>query len=110
MLKANSRISNSFAGFALALTMIAFALGSAPFTPAMILAVVAIPIVITSLLLGAWRVSLLAIYWAVAAFLTVPLAQNLSIGVDDVLIFLGVGGLALSALSYFSYTSIKNVA
>ena len=106
----NSRISNSFAGIALALTMIAFVLGTAPFTPAMILAVIAIPIVITSLLLGAWRISLLAIYWAVAAFLTNPLAQKLSIGVDHVLIILGVGGLALSALCYFSYTSIRNVA
>ena len=95
--------SNSLAGFALALAVIAFVLGSAPFTPAMILAVIAMPIAIASLCLGARRVSFIAIYWAIAAFLAVPLAHNLPIDVDDALILLGVGGLLLSAISYINY-------
>ena len=73
----------------------------------MILAVIAIPIAIAGLFLGARRVSFIAIYWAVAAFLAVPLARHLPMGVDDALILLGIGGLMLSALFWFNYASIK---
>ena len=103
------RIATSSAILAMVMAIIAFVLGSAPFTPAMILAVIALPVAITCLFLGAWRLSVITIYWVLAAFMTMPMARALPFYVDDVLIVLGVGGLALSALIFFGYVRAKTV-
>ncbi len=106
MRKAN-RISKCTIGVALVMTLIAFVLGSAPFTPALVLAVIALPLAIGCSFFGVWRLSVITIYWALAALLAVPMAAILPLRVDVSLVFLGVTGLALSAFLYISSTRAK---
>ena len=89
------------------MALIAFVLGSAPFTPALVLAVIALPLAVGCSFFGVWRLSAITIYWALAALLAVPMAAILPLGVDVSLVFLGVAGLALSAFLYISSTRAK---
>jgi hypothetical protein len=61
---------------AVLLSVIAFALGSAPFTPAKLLVFPALPLAGFSTLLGAPRLAGLAAYWSTATLLSVPLADR----------------------------------
>ena len=86
------------------MAVLAFVLGSAPFTPALALAVIALPVAIgCSFFFGVWRLSTITVYWSLAAFLAVPMSRNMGIRVDFSLVILGVVGLALSAFLYVSY-------
>ena len=92
------------------MALTAFVLGSAPFTPALVLAVLAIPIAFTCVFLGAWRTSAVALYWAVAALLAVPVARALHFRVDLAMSMLGVVGLTLSSILYASYARTRSSA
>ena len=92
------------AGIALTMGVIAFALGSAPFTPALVLALFAIPLAVSCLFLGAWRLSIAAIYWASAALTVIPLSRRLTLQLDESLILLGVAGFVLSSVLYVDYS------
>ena len=85
------------------MAVLAFVLGSAPFTPALALAVIALPVAIGCSFFGVWRLSTITVYWSLAAFLAVPMSRNTGIRVDFFLAILGVVGLALSAFLYVSY-------
>jgi hypothetical protein len=92
---------------AVAMAIGAFVLGSAPFTPALVLAVLVVPIACTCIFLGAWRTSAVAIYWAVAALVAVPAARAFHFRIDFVLLALGVIGLVLSAILYAAYARTR---
>ena len=102
MRKAN-RVSKFTVGVALVMALIAFVLGSAPFTPALVLSVVALPLAIACSFFGVRRLSAITIYWAIAAFLAVPMSRILPFRDDVSLVVLAVAGLALSAFLYISY-------
>ncbi len=102
MRKAN-RVSKFTVGVALAMALIAFVLGSAPFTPAIVLAFVALPLAIACSFFGVWRLSAITVYWAIAAFLASPVSRILPFRDDVSLVVLAVGGLALSAFLNISY-------
>lgn len=102
-----SKVSGSVA---LVLSMIAFVLGIAPLTPAIFLTVITLPLAVLSYILGTRRLALLTTYWIAASFLTVPVSQALQFQIDYLLVFLGIGGLALTAILYFKYRGTKLVA
>lgn len=106
MRKAN-RVSKFTVGVALIMALVAFVLGSAPFTPALVLAIIALPVAIGCSFFGVWRLSVITVYWALAALIAVPIADFLPFGVDVSLMFLGIAGLALSALLYTDYERSK---
>lgn len=95
---------------ALVMAVLAFILGSAAYTPALILAIVAPPLSISCLFLGVWRISVVAIYFAVAALVTAPLSRELPLRIDYLLVILGVAGLALALLLYLGYLRAKRTA
>ena len=101
-----NRLSKSAAILAMIMALIAFLLGSAPFTPALVLGAAALPLAVACIFFGAWRLSTLAIYWATAAFLAVPLASSMAIRVDYVLATLGAVGVVLSTVLYGSYRQV----
>jgi len=104
-----NRLSKFIVSLALIMALIAFALGSAPFTPALILAIIALPMAIGCAFFGVLRLSIITVYWAIAAFLAVPMAGSFPIGVDVSLVILGIVGLSLSAFLYTNYERAKLV-
>jgi hypothetical protein len=102
-------ISKSTVSIALVFALIAFVLGSAPFTAALVLAVIAVPIAAVTTFFGTWRLSLITIYWAIATFSAVPISNALPIYTDNALVLLGVGGLALSGALYFNHVHTHRV-
>jgi len=95
---------------ALFFSLTAFVLGSAPFTPALVLAIVAVPVALATSFYGTWRLSAITIYWAIAAFSAVPLSNALPIYTDTALVLLGLAGLLLSGVLYFNYARAKPFA
>jgi hypothetical protein len=96
-------------GVALALSVTAFTLGTAPFTPAMVLSVIALPLAVLSYILEARRLALLAVYWITASFLVVPLSRTLQFRLDYLLVLLGISGLVLTTVIYVTYSRTKSV-
>lgn len=90
-------------GVALLFSMVAFVLGSAQFTPALVLAVIAVPISTVTYFFGTRRLSLATVYWAMAALSAVPLSRELPVHVEDVLVALGILGATVSGALYFCY-------
>ena len=90
---------------ALVLSLVAFALGSAPFTPSLVLTFLSIPLAFVAYLLGGWRLPALAIYFGVMAWLVVPISSLLPVAVDHLLIFSTVLGCILGCLLYNSFSS-----
>lgn len=98
------------AGTSLGMAVLAFLLGSASFTPALFLTVIAIPSAVVCLSFGVWRTSALAIYWGIAAIAAVPLSRTLVFRLDFVLLSLGILGLALTSALYSGYLRRKPTA
>ncbi len=81
---------------ALLLSLIAFTLGSAPFAPAIVLGLLAIPLALLAALLGSWRLSLVSFYFANAAWLVVPTARALQLRIDYALVLFALFGLLIA--------------
>jgi hypothetical protein len=105
MMRKPNRISKWTVSVALVMALIAFVLGSAPFTPAIFLTVIALPLAVACSFFGVWRLSTVSIYWALAAFPASPI-----FGVDVSPVSLGVAGLTLSAFLYFTYALAKSTS
>lgn len=99
----STRVSVFIAAISLALALTAFVLGSAPFTPALSLAFLAMPIGALGLHLGAARTSCLAFFWSFAALLTTPLANVLGIRFDVILVIFAAFGVLLAVTLFFHY-------
>jgi hypothetical protein len=88
---------------ALILAVTAYILGSAPFTPALALLLLALPLALLSAFMGAWRLALLTLYFATAICFIVFFAGFLSIRLDYLLALLGVIGIALGGALFYFY-------
>jgi uncharacterized membrane protein len=87
--------------------LVAFALGSAPFTPALMLAPAALPLAIIAGLLGSRRLASISLYWAIAALLANPLAATWRLRVDGLLLAFTILGLLLSAVVYIRHVHVE---
>ena len=83
---------------ALCLSLASFILGSAPFAPALALVFVALPLALVSAFLGSRRVAAVTLYFSVASWLVMPLAQALSFRLDALLVILGIIGAAIGGV------------
>jgi hypothetical protein len=102
-METSRRLSRPTAAIALLLALIAFMFGSAPFTPALVLALIALPVAALGLYLGASRISLLAFFWSISALLAGPLTNALKIRIDVMLVILGACGVVLATAFLFHY-------
>jgi len=87
----------------LSMSVAAFVLGTAPFTPALVFAIVAVPIALLSLYQGVWRLAAASLYWAFAAFLSSSLLDVLQVRVDYLLLILGGIGIVGSLFLFADY-------
>jgi uncharacterized membrane protein len=99
--------ANKTATFLGSLTLIvsiaAFVTGSGPFSQALVMAALAIPLAVVVFLLGASRLALATLYWAVTAFLPITLNRSMHLSVDHLLLLLGVVGILATSGLYFHY-------
>ena len=102
-----NRASVWIAAIALILSIVAFVLGSAPFTAAVVLTYLSIPLALLAFILGAWRIPVLAAYFGAMAWLTVPVAKSLSVYVSQMLILSAVFGCVLGVVLYANYFRSK---
>jgi len=89
--------------FALTLALIAFVLGSAPFTPALALLLLALPLALLSGFMGAWRLAVVTLYFSTTIGFVVFLAGSLSFRIDYLLASLGIVGLVFSGALFYNY-------
>ena len=94
-------------GFATLLSVVAFILGSAPFTPAIALTYVSVPAAFVSYLLGASRLPILAVYFSALTWFTVPLSEVLPVRVDYLLALCFVLGCILGVVLYANYRRVR---
>jgi hypothetical protein len=94
-------------GFALLLSLIAYILGSAPFTPAIVLTYVSVPAAFLTYLLGASRLSILAVYFGALAWFVVPLSEALPIRLDYLLALCFGLGFVLGVFLYANYRRVR---
>jgi hypothetical protein len=103
------RVSQYFSIISLVMAIIAFILGSAPFTPALILVAIAFPMALVTSFLGNWRVSIIAMYYSLAAIGAIPIAQSSGLRIDYILAIFGAIGLILGSTLYFIYARSKQI-
>ena len=96
------RINLTLGWLALIFALLAYTLGSAPFTPAMVLLLLALPLALVTGLMGAWRLALVTVYFSTAAWFVIPLAKGLAFRIDYLLALMGLIGIILGgSLVYF---------
>ena len=94
-------------GIALFLSLIAYILGWAPFHPAVILTYVSIPAAFLAYLFGASRLPILAVYFGVWAWFTVPVSEALPIRIDYLLALCFSFGCILGVFLYANYRRVR---
>lgn len=109
-MRVTERTRMSLASLALVMALLAFALGTAPFTPALVLAALAIPLASLTFALGARRLSIVALYWAIAAILSLPLSRLLSVRIDNILVMITVIGIGVSSALLVNYLRSRREA
>ncbi len=87
----------------LTLALVAFILGSAPFTPALALLLLALPLAILSVFMGAWRLTLVSVYFSVAICAVIFLAGQTPFRIDHLLLLLGIVGIVLGGTLLYFY-------
>lgn len=95
-------------GFALLLSLIAYILGSAPFTPAILLTYVSVPAAFLAYLMGVSRLPILAVYFGALAWSVVPLSDALPIRLDYLLILCFVLGCIFAVFLYANYRRVRS--
>ena len=93
---------------ALLLSLAAFILGSAPFTPAIMFIYVSVPAALIAYLLGASRLAIIAVYFSACACLVVPLSEVLPVRLDYLLALCFVIGCSLGVFLYANYRQIRS--
>ena len=84
------------------LAFVSIFFSAAPFTPAVVINFITIPIGVTAIFFQAWRNGSLAIYWALSAFLVFPTVLR-SVQFECVLIAVLIVGLALCLFLLHNY-------
>ena len=97
------RISSILGSISAALALTSFILGSAPFTPALVLVFLAVPLALVSGLLGAWRLAAITVYFSIAAWIVVPISRELSFRIDYLLALTALLGAVIGGILYYGY-------
>ena len=105
----NLKKNLTLGSIALVMAMLSFILGSAPFTPAMALVFLSIPLAIVSGFLGSWRLAITAIYFSLASWSVIPISKELSFGIDNLLVLMGVIGTVIAGFLFYGYRRVTNV-
>ncbi len=100
---AASKTATLLGSITLIVSIAAFVVGSGPFSQALLMAALAIPLALVVFFLGASRLALATCYWAVTAFLPIALNRSMHLRVDYVLALLGIVGLMVTSGLYFQY-------
>jgi len=90
------------------LSLMAYVLGSAPFTPALVITYVSIPTAFMAFLLGAARLAILAVYFGTLAWFTVPLSAALPLRIDYLLALCFALGCILGLFFYANYRRTRS--
>ena len=98
------------ASIAVALAVISFVLGSAPFTPALALGAVVLPMALITLVRGMSRTSLVAIYWTLASLFSAPFSKWFLLRIDYVLAVFTIVGVSASFFLLYRYLRSKSAA
>ena len=85
------------------ISIAAYYLGAAAFTPAVLLACLSAPMAIASILIKVWRLGILALYFSVFAVLTSPTFGLSPLTSDSVFLKVACVGLALAVVLWFSW-------
>lgn len=88
---------------ALFLSLAAFYLGSAPFTPAVLLTAVSAPLAIIAIIVRAWRLGALALYFSIFALLTSPALVVGPFKSDNFFFGVAIVGLAIAVALWSSW-------
>lgn len=97
------RAASVFGLISLVMALLAFLLGSAPFTPALGLTIVAVPLAVVSGFYGAWRIGVVSIYFSCAAWLPLLAVRSINIRLDYMLAALGMIGLGIAGALLYEY-------
>jgi hypothetical protein len=97
------RAGKVLGSISLMMALISFGVGFAPFTPAMILTVVSIPLAIVSWVLGAFRLGIASLYFGCAAWMPFILPTGGPIRHDYLIAVLGVMGIVISGILFRGY-------
>ena len=106
---ATNRTATFLGSATLIAAITAFLIGSGPFSPGLAMAAAAVPLAVVTALLGAWRLALAALYWAITAFVPVLLSRATDVRVDYVLVFLGAIGVLILLGLYFHYRASRRL-
>ena len=96
-------MSSILSSLAVVLSLVSFVLGSAPFTPAMLLVLVAAPLALVSALLGAWRRAIITVYFSMATWFVLPISRELFFRIDYLLVFMALIGAVIGGILYYDY-------
>jgi hypothetical protein len=105
----HQKMSITLGSIALVLALLSFVLGSAPFTPVMILVFISVPLAIISGYLGSWRLAVITIYFSVASLSVIPMSKELSFRIDYLLVLMGVAGAIIGGVLFYEYKRVTNV-
>lgn len=100
-MKKNVKISIGV--LAVLISLAAYYLGAAAFAPAVLLSAVSMPLAIASLIMKAWRLGLLALYFSVFAVLTSPSFGTAPFTSDDIFFGVAVVGLLFAVGLWISW-------
>ena len=89
------------------LSFVSAYLSSAPFTPAVIVIVLTLPLAAFAIYRGARRTGWLAVYWSGCAILASYTLQNASRAGDKMLLFAYAFGLVLTLLAFIYYLVLR---
>jgi len=85
------------------ISIAAYYLGAAAFTPAVLLAFLSVPLAIVSILIKVWRLGTLALYFSVIAVLTSPSFGIAPFTSDSMYFWMAGMGLTLAVILWFSW-------
>ena len=102
-------MSLALGSIALVMAMLSFVLSSAPFTPAIALVVLSVPLALFAGLLGSWRLAVVTIYFSIASLFVVPISSELSFRIDYLLVLMGVVGAVIGVVLFYEHKRVTNV-
>lgn len=84
------------------LSMLSVSLSSAPFTPAIVVNLLSVPLALVAITMGAWRTGFLTLYWALCAALALPNVLS-TVRVDYLLVLLHLLGVGASVALFVQH-------
>lgn len=73
----------------------------------MALVLVAVPLAVVASLFGSWRLAVTTVYFSIASWFVVPIAQELSFRIDYLLVLMGVLGAVIGGVLFYDYKRVS---